>query len=60
MLLLQNNSFKIVPSRSAVLAEEIHVDLHLRYTGNSTIFKNNVVADFVEQRGFSDQNDRRS
>lgn len=29
--------------------------LHLRYTGNSTIFKNNVVADFVEQRGFSDQ-----
>lgn len=29
--------------------------LHLRYTGNSSNFKNNVVADFDQQRGFSDQ-----
>lgn len=29
--------------------------LHIRYTGNSSVFKNNVVADFDQQRGFSDQ-----
>ena len=29
--------------------------LHIRYKGNSSVFKNNVVADFDQQRGFSDQ-----
>lgn len=29
--------------------------LHLRYTGNSSVFKNNIVTGFDQQRGFSDQ-----
>ncbi len=29
--------------------------LHIRYKGNSSVFKNNIVADFDQQRGFSDQ-----